>query len=52
PDRVFGADSNTVTLLGADGSTSVLGELPKDDVADAIWDAIVIRLDPLAGGTA
>jgi phosphopantothenoylcysteine decarboxylase/phosphopantothenate--cysteine ligase len=53
-DRVFGADSNTVTLLGADGSTSVLGELPKDDVADAIWDAIVIRLDPLVGdgGTA
>jgi phosphopantothenoylcysteine decarboxylase/phosphopantothenate--cysteine ligase len=53
-DRVFGADSNTVTLLGADGRTSVLGELPKDDVADAIWDAIVIRLDsPVGdGGTA
>jgi len=53
-DRVFGADSNTVTLLDAAGGTTVLGELPKDDVADAIWDAIVMRLDPLVdqGGTA
>jgi phosphopantothenoylcysteine decarboxylase/phosphopantothenate--cysteine ligase len=53
-DRVFGADRNTVTLLGADGTTAALGELPKDDVADAIWDAVVIRLDPLVadGGTA
>jgi phosphopantothenoylcysteine decarboxylase/phosphopantothenate--cysteine ligase len=51
---VFGADSNTVTLLDAAGGTTVLGELPKDDVADAIWDAIVMRLDPLVdqGGTA
>jgi phosphopantothenoylcysteine decarboxylase/phosphopantothenate--cysteine ligase len=53
-DRVFGADTNNVTLLGADGSTIVVGELSKDDVADAIWNAIVIRLDPLVGhgGTA
>jgi phosphopantothenoylcysteine decarboxylase/phosphopantothenate--cysteine ligase len=43
-DLVFGADSNKVTILGADGSTSVLAELPKDDVADAIWDVIVTRL--------
>jgi phosphopantothenoylcysteine decarboxylase / phosphopantothenate---cysteine ligase len=48
-DRVFGADRNTVTLLGADGSAMELGELPKDDVADAIWDAVVARLDPLVG---
>ena len=53
-DLVFGADSNTVTLLGADGSTSELAELPKDEVADAIWDAIVIRLAAQVGdgGTA
>jgi phosphopantothenoylcysteine decarboxylase / phosphopantothenate---cysteine ligase len=53
-DRVFGADRNTVTVLGSDGSTATLGELPKDDVADAIWDAVVARLDPLVGddGTA
>jgi phosphopantothenoylcysteine decarboxylase/phosphopantothenate--cysteine ligase len=43
-DRVFGADANTVTILGADGSTTALGELPKDDVADAIWDAVTARL--------
>jgi phosphopantothenoylcysteine decarboxylase/phosphopantothenate--cysteine ligase len=48
-DLVFGADRNTVTILGADGSTSALAELPKDDVADAIWDAIVMRLPPLVG---
>jgi phosphopantothenoylcysteine decarboxylase/phosphopantothenate--cysteine ligase len=48
-DRVFGADRNTVTLLGADGSATELGELSKDDVADAIWDAVVARLDPLVG---
>ena len=53
-DRVFGADANTVTVLGADGSTQALGELPKHDVADAVWDAVVARLDPLVGdgGTA
>jgi phosphopantothenoylcysteine decarboxylase / phosphopantothenate---cysteine ligase len=52
-DRVFGADHNTVTILGSDGSTTVLGELPKDDVSDAIWDAVAARLDPLVddGGT-
>ena len=48
-DRVFGADRNTVTLLGADASTIELGELAKDDVADAVWDAVVSRLDPLVG---
>ena len=47
--RVFGSDANTVTILGADGSITALGELSKDDVADAIWDAVIIRLDPLVG---
>jgi phosphopantothenoylcysteine decarboxylase/phosphopantothenate--cysteine ligase len=53
-DRVFGADRNTVTILGADGGTTELGELPKDDVSDAIWDAVVMRLDAQVGdaGTA
>ncbi|MEV4706934.1 bifunctional phosphopantothenoylcysteine decarboxylase/phosphopantothenate--cysteine ligase CoaBC [Actinoplanes sp. NPDC049316] len=53
-DRVFGADHNTVTILGADGTTLQLGELPKDDVADAIWDEVASRLDPQASedGTA
>ncbi|MEV6596042.1 bifunctional phosphopantothenoylcysteine decarboxylase/phosphopantothenate--cysteine ligase CoaBC [Actinoplanes sp. NPDC051346] len=47
-DLVFGADHNTVTILGADGSTRGLGELPKDEVADAIWDEVVFRLEPQA----
>ncbi|UQU67207.1 bifunctional phosphopantothenoylcysteine decarboxylase/phosphopantothenate--cysteine ligase CoaBC [Couchioplanes caeruleus] len=53
-DLVFGADHNTVTILGADGATVQLGELPKDDVADAIWDQVASRLDPQASedGTA
>ncbi|GAB1641639.1 bifunctional phosphopantothenoylcysteine decarboxylase/phosphopantothenate--cysteine ligase CoaBC [Krasilnikovia sp. MM14-A1259] len=45
-DRVFGAESNTVTLVGADESLAELGELPKDDVSDAIWDAVLARLHP------
>ena len=48
-DRVFGADRNTVTLLGADGSTTAAGELPKDDVADMIWDHAVALLDRQVG---
>ncbi|GGL13359.1 bifunctional phosphopantothenoylcysteine decarboxylase/phosphopantothenate--cysteine ligase CoaBC [Mangrovihabitans endophyticus] len=48
-DRVFGADANTVTILGADGTMTVLDELPKDDVADAIWDAVRSRLTERAG---
>jgi phosphopantothenoylcysteine decarboxylase / phosphopantothenate---cysteine ligase len=53
-DRVFGADHNTVTILGADGGTAALGELPKDDVADAIWDAVRSRIEAQVseGGTA
>jgi phosphopantothenoylcysteine decarboxylase/phosphopantothenate--cysteine ligase len=48
PDLVFGQDRNTVTLLGADGSTATFGELPKDDVADMILDHVVARLDAQA----
>jgi phosphopantothenoylcysteine decarboxylase / phosphopantothenate---cysteine ligase len=53
-DRVFGADRNTVTLLGADGGTTAYGELPKDDVADMILDHVVTLLDRQVGdhGTA
>jgi phosphopantothenoylcysteine decarboxylase / phosphopantothenate---cysteine ligase len=53
-DRVFGADHNEVTLLGADGSTVTAGELPKDDVADMILDRAVTLLEQqvAADGTA
>ncbi|BAL91427.1 putative pantothenate metabolism flavoprotein [Actinoplanes missouriensis 431] len=49
PDLVFGQDHNTVTLLGADGSTGTFGQLPKDDVADVILDHVVARLDAQVG---
>jgi len=38
---VFGRERNQVTLLAADGSTTALPEAGKDDVADAIWDAVL-----------
>ncbi|HEX7745844.1 MAG TPA: bifunctional phosphopantothenoylcysteine decarboxylase/phosphopantothenate--cysteine ligase CoaBC [Micromonosporaceae bacterium] len=43
-DRVFGADTNAATVLGADGSTTDLGEQSKEDLADAVWDLVITRL--------
>ncbi|SDZ32271.1 phosphopantothenoylcysteine decarboxylase / phosphopantothenate--cysteine ligase [Micromonospora pattaloongensis] len=43
-DKVFGAETNAATVLGADGSTEVLPERPKEDLADAVWDLVVARL--------
>ncbi|HYN93289.1 MAG TPA: bifunctional phosphopantothenoylcysteine decarboxylase/phosphopantothenate--cysteine ligase CoaBC [Pilimelia sp.] len=43
-DKVFGRDANAATVLGADGSETELGERPKDDLADAVWDLVVARL--------
>jgi phosphopantothenoylcysteine decarboxylase/phosphopantothenate--cysteine ligase len=48
-DRVFGADHNEVTLLGADGSTASFAELPKDDVADMILDRVATLLERQVG---
>ncbi len=42
--RVFGADANTVTVLDAGGGAVTLGERPKEDVADAVWDLVLDRL--------
>jgi phosphopantothenoylcysteine decarboxylase/phosphopantothenate--cysteine ligase len=42
-DKVFGADDNDVVVLGADGSTTVLGRRSKEDVADAVWDLVLTR---------
>ncbi|MEU8158221.1 bifunctional phosphopantothenoylcysteine decarboxylase/phosphopantothenate--cysteine ligase CoaBC [Micromonospora sp. NPDC048986] len=44
PDLVFGADTNTVTVIGADGSVGRLPEQAKEAVADAVWDLVVARL--------
>jgi phosphopantothenoylcysteine decarboxylase/phosphopantothenate--cysteine ligase len=43
-DKVFGQDSNSVTVLGADGSTLELPPMAKEDVADAVWDLVAARL--------
>jgi phosphopantothenoylcysteine decarboxylase/phosphopantothenate--cysteine ligase len=43
-DKVFGAESNAATVLGADGSTVRLDERPKEDLAEAVWDLVLARL--------
>ncbi|GAB3140887.1 bifunctional phosphopantothenoylcysteine decarboxylase/phosphopantothenate--cysteine ligase CoaBC [Micromonospora sonneratiae] len=43
-DKVFGADSNTATVLGADGSVTSFPEQSKEDLADAVWDLVTTRL--------
>ncbi|MEH1169290.1 bifunctional phosphopantothenoylcysteine decarboxylase/phosphopantothenate--cysteine ligase CoaBC [Micromonospora sp. CPCC 205539] len=48
-DKVFGADTNTATVIGADGTVSRLPEQAKEDLADAVWDLVVARL---SGGRA
>ena len=47
PDRVFGQEGTTVTILGADGSTVELTERLKEEVADAVWDLVAARLPRL-----
>jgi phosphopantothenoylcysteine decarboxylase/phosphopantothenate--cysteine ligase len=44
PDKVFGSDANTATVLGADGSETVFPEQRKEDLADAVWDLVTTRL--------
>ncbi|MEO3818911.1 bifunctional phosphopantothenoylcysteine decarboxylase/phosphopantothenate--cysteine ligase CoaBC [Plantactinospora sp. B24E8] len=44
PDKVFGADTNTAVVLGADGSTTAFSEQSKEDLADAVWDLVTTRL--------
>ncbi len=43
--RGFGTDDNTVTILGSDGTRAAVGPAPKDQVADAVWDAVLRWLD-------
>ena len=45
PDRVFGADENTATVLGADGTRTAFPEQSKEDLADRVWDLVVTRLN-------
>jgi phosphopantothenoylcysteine decarboxylase/phosphopantothenate--cysteine ligase len=43
-DRVFGRETNAVTVLGADGASVELAEAPKEDIADAVWGLIAAKL--------
>ncbi|MFC3501920.1 bifunctional phosphopantothenoylcysteine decarboxylase/phosphopantothenate--cysteine ligase CoaBC [Micromonospora krabiensis] len=43
-DKVFGAETNAATVIGADGSVSRMPEQSKEDLADGVWDLVVTRL--------
>lgn len=43
-DKVFGAETNAATVIGADGSVSRMPERSKEDLADGVWDLVVARL--------
>jgi phosphopantothenoylcysteine decarboxylase/phosphopantothenate--cysteine ligase len=43
-DKVFGQDTNAVTVLGADGTVTEITEAGKEDIADAVWDLVAARL--------
>ncbi|WFE39692.1 bifunctional phosphopantothenoylcysteine decarboxylase/phosphopantothenate--cysteine ligase CoaBC [Micromonospora sp. WMMD998] len=45
-DKVFGAETNAATVIGADGAAHRFPEQPKEALADAVWDLVVARLDP------
>jgi phosphopantothenoylcysteine decarboxylase/phosphopantothenate--cysteine ligase len=51
-DRAFGTDVNAATVLGADGSMTIIGERAKEDLADAVWDLVVARMEPARPATA
>ncbi len=42
-ERGFGTDVNAATVIGADGSVTDLAEQPKEALADAVWDLVVVR---------
>lgn len=42
--RGFGTADNTVVIIGADGTERAVGPAPKETVADAVWDAVVMRV--------
>ena len=50
PDKVFGAETNAATVVGADGSVSRLPEQSKEDLADGVWDLVVPRLAGRSAG--
>jgi phosphopantothenoylcysteine decarboxylase/phosphopantothenate--cysteine ligase len=51
PGVGFDHDTNAVTILGSDGSDSVLELASKRSIADSIFDRVVCSLDALQGET-
>ncbi len=43
--KAFGTPDNTVVLLDSGGGHKAVGPASKADVADAVWDAVVARLE-------
>jgi phosphopantothenoylcysteine decarboxylase/phosphopantothenate--cysteine ligase len=43
-DKVFGKETNAVTILGADGLVVEIDETGKEDIADAVWELVLARL--------
>lgn len=41
----FGAEHNTATILGADGSSASVEDVSKEDLGHAIWDLVAARLE-------
>ncbi len=41
----FGSEHNTATILGADGSSTSVEGVTKEDLGHAIWDQVVSRLE-------
>ena len=42
-DKVFGAETNAATVIGADGAVHRLPEQAKEDLADRVWDLVLAR---------
>ncbi len=43
-NRTFDAEHNSATILGADGSSTIVPEGSKEDLGHAIWDLVLARL--------
>ena len=43
-DKAFGLDTNAATVIAADGTSTVLPEQSKEDLADAVLDLVAPRL--------
>ena len=49
--RGFESEENAAVILGADGSETEIAHGPKEALADAVWDAVRMRLQQSPGQT-